>query len=292
MSITQLHYFLAVADCGSTTSAAERLFVSQSTLSKAISALEKEYQVSLFNRTNQGLVLSEQGLIFYEIASDLVQYWNMKETELENSLHHAKPSLSIGIPPTAGAIFFFKVFGHFSSHYPDISLHIEETTSKQIIQDVLDHKLDLGVIIEPHSQAGLHKIPVLNSQAVLLCSHAHPFASKNQVRMIELKNEPFLIISNSYLFHDKIIEHCRSAGFEPNIVFESFQWEWLFEMVADNQGVTILPLPLIEKFINEKVCAIPLIEPAFPWTLSLIYRVNESLSNEAKAFLRLAENLS
>lgn len=80
------------------------------------------------------------------------------------------------------------------------------------------------------------------------------------------------------MFHDVVREKCGEAGFSPNVTFESYQWELLFEMVADNQGICILPKPLVDKFNNTRVHQIHLKEPEFPWTLSLIYRKDKFIT--------------
>ena len=94
------------------------------------------------------------------------------------------------------------------------------------------------------------------------------------------------MISKAFQFYDVAIKQFRKAGIEPKIIFESYHWEWLFEMSANNQGVSLLPKPLVEKFNGDKVKLLSLSEPDFPWMLSVIYKKNKVLTEAMKSFLK------
>ena len=63
-------------------------------------------------------------------------------------------------------------------------------------------------------------------------------------------DEPMLMVSKDYMFHDQVLAHCRQAGFTPNITFTTSQWDLLLEMTAENQGVTLIGRPLVEKLYS------------------------------------------
>lgn len=125
------------------TKAAEHLFVSQPALSKSIRALEKEFQIELINRTAKDFQLTREGEIFYDYAVRILDYYREQTQELFQCLKSADGTLRIGIPPTAGAIFFYSVMYRFKAQYPGIDLQIEETTSKPIQELVASGKLDM-----------------------------------------------------------------------------------------------------------------------------------------------------
>ena len=287
MTLNQLNYYVEIVRQGSFTKAAEKLFVSQSTLSKAIRALEEEFQMELINRGAKEFQLTPQGNVFNEYAVKILDFYHTQTQELFQRLHSADGTLKLGIPPTAGAIFFFSILYQFRSKYPGIDLQIEEITSKTLHEMVAAGKLDMGVVIEPFNDDKFFKRPIYTSEAVLLVPRQHPLAAKRCVSFSALRDEKFLLVTPDYMFHDVVREKCGEAGFSPNVTFESYQWELLFEMVADNQGICNLPKPLVDKFNNTRVHQIHLKEPEFPWTLSLIYRKDKFITVPMQCFLDL-----
>ena len=107
MTLNQLNYYVEIVRQGSFTKAAEKLFVSQPTLSKAIRALEEEFQMELINRGAKEFQLTPQGNVFNEYAVKILDFYHTQTQELFQRLHSADGTLKLGIPPTAGAIFFF-----------------------------------------------------------------------------------------------------------------------------------------------------------------------------------------
>ena len=287
MTLNQLRYYVEIVGQSSFTKAAEKLFISQSALSKSIRALEDEFQIELINRSAKEFAMSEAGHVFYEYAVRILNFYNKETQELFQRLNSANGTLRLGVPPTAGAIFFYTVLNKFKQKFPGIDVQIEEITSKSIHELVSSGHLDMGAVIEPFRDESFNKRPVYTSEAVLLVSKEHSLVNRDSVAFAELKNERFLSISPEYMFYDVVKEKCIEAGFEPEIVFESYQWEWVFEMVADGQGISILPKPLLDKFNTTRVHQIHLQEPEFPWTLSLIYQKDKFVTVPMQCFLDL-----
>lgn len=287
MTMIQLAYYVEVVKQHHFTKAAEKLFVSQSTLSKAIRALEKEFQVEFINRRTKDLQITEDGLVFYEYATKLLEYYHTQTQELYRHLHCANSTLTLGLPPTAGLIYFSSLLYQFREAYPETDLKITEITSKAVRDLVDEGSLDLGVVIEPFSDSKFFSQTVYSSEAVLLVSKQHPLAARRCVEFRELEPERFLMVTPDYMYHDLVLERCKTAGFTPNIVFESSQWDLLLEMVANDQGISILPKPLVDKVYSDRVHQLQLKNPEFPWALSVIYRTNKFLTVPMQRFLKL-----
>ena len=122
MNLTQLNYFREVVEKRSFTGAANTLFISQSTLSKSIRALEEEYKVILINRGAKEFEVTEEGKILYTYAVRILDYYEQQTAELAERLRHSGSSLHLGLPPTAGAIYFYSVIHKFQKIYPEIDL--------------------------------------------------------------------------------------------------------------------------------------------------------------------------
>ncbi len=285
MTLNQLKYYVEIVRESSFTKAAEKLFVSQSTLSKSIRTLEEEFQIKMINRVAKEFTLTQEGHVFFEYAERILNFYQEQTQELFQRLHDDNGVLKLGMPPTAGAIFFYSVLHRFRKKFPGIGISIEEITSKSIQELTATGELDMGVVIEPFDDNRFRKLPVYTSEAVLLVSKKHPFAERKDISFEEIKDEDLLMITPDYMFYDVVVRKCQEAGFVPQIAFESYQWEWIFEMVADNQGISVLPKPLIDKFNTTRVSQVHLMEPEFPWTLSIIYRKDKFVTVPMQCFL-------
>lgn len=289
MTMVQLAYYVEVVKRRSFTKAAEKLFVSQSTLSKAIRALENEFQAEFIGRRSKDLLITQDGLAFYEYATNLLDYYHEQTQQLEEKLRCAGGTLTLGLPPSAGTIYFSSLIYQFRQAYPETDLQITEITSKLIRDLVDDGTLDLGVVIEPFSDSKFYSQTVFSSEAVLVVPKQHPLAAKHNVDFGSLGSERLLMVSPDYMYYDVMLERCKAAGFTPNIVFESSQWDLILEMVANNQGVSILPKPLIDKLYANRLCQLHLKNPEFPWALSIIYRTDKFLTVPMQRFLKICK---
>lgn len=289
MTLNQLSYYAEIVQQSSFTKAAEKLFVSQSTLSKSIRTLETEFETELIDRSAKDFQLTKEGKIFYEYTLNLLEYYQLQTQELYQRIHGGNSTLSLGLPPTAGTIYFFSQIYKFQQKYPQVDLRITEMTSKSVKELVGTGKLDLGVVIEPFHDDAFFSRKVYASEAVLVVSKQHSLAAKRTVNALELKEERFLMVTPDYMYYDLVLNYCKMAGFTPKVAFESSQWDLLLEMVAAGQGVTILPKPIVDKCYNARVHQARLKNPEFPWALTLIYRKDKFLTEPMQHFLNLCD---
>lgn len=284
MKRVQLEYFVRIVEEKSFTKAAEKLFISQPALSKSIRSLEKELDVTLFKRDPRELSLTNEGETVYRYALDVLDYWQVRTAELMASLGKVKGTLRFGLPPSVGSVFFSKVLYEYGLKYPQVDLQIFEGTSKKVETMVMGDQIDLGVVIEPYENPHMRLKTVYRSEVVLAVSQKHRLAKRDVVNFIELKEEPMLIVSKDYMFHDQILARCKEAGFAPNITFTTSQWDLLLEMTAEDQGITLIGRPLVEKLYSDRIKCISLKNPEFPWTLGLISKKCKPLQETAKSF--------
>lgn len=290
MTLTQLEYFVETVKVRNFTKAAGNLFVSQPTLSRAIQNLEKELNVILIDREAKYFQLTQNGQIFYAYAEDVLDNFRTKTCDMMDKLEKSDGRLRLGITPTTGAIYFFSAIYRFRELYPVVDLEIEEVTTSQGIEMVLNGQLDMSSVIDPVEDDQLIKLPVVSSEAVLLVPKDHPLGKRRKVSFAEIQNEEMLMVSKEYMYHDVVAAKFREAGLEPHFAFESNQWEFIYEMVANGQGISILPKPLVDKFNNVRVHQAHLENPTFPWTLSLIRKKDRFLSTPCRCFWSMCEN--
>lgn len=284
MKQIQLEYFMRVVEEKSFTKAAEKLFISQPALSKAIQSLEKELNVALFSREGKELSLTENGKFVYQYAEDVLSYWNTRTSKLMSRLKQSRETLRFGLPPSVGNVFFSKILYQFKRENPQVDLQLFEGTSKEIEKMIANGQIDLGIVVEPYENPLMELKTIYRSEVVLAVHPEHRLAGRKTVDFRELKNEPMLIVSEDYMFHDQIVARCRLAGFKPNIVFTAFQWDLLLEMAAEKQGVTFIGRPIAEKLYGDRLACISLENPQFPWTLGIIGKKTAVHSGAIKQF--------
>ena len=121
--------------------------------------------------------------------------------------------------------FFSKILFEYGCKYPQVDLQIVEGTSKKIEALVMNDQVDLGVVIEPYENPHMRLKTVYRSDVVLAVARNHRLAERTEVEIAELRDEPMLMVSKDYMFHDQVLAHCRQAGFTPNITFTTSQWD-------------------------------------------------------------------
>jgi DNA-binding transcriptional LysR family regulator len=288
LDIKHLQYFIEVTRFNSFTRAAEHLFITQPTISKMIKNLETELGVSLFDRSRKQLTLTDAGQVILEQAQEINKAFHNLETELDNLRGLKKGHIRIGLPPIIDSRFFPNVMGRFHEKYPEITFQLVEGGSKKIEEDVGKNELDIGVIVLPTKDALFHSFSFLREDLKLIVPPSHPLADRKEVNLVELKNESFILFNKDFVLHDLIVSSCNKVGFNPQIITESSQWDFIEEMVAYNLGITLFPESICHH-LNNQVRVIKVVNPSVYWHLAIIWSKEHYLSYSAKEWLRFTK---
>lgn len=292
MNINHFAYFVeAVREIreNSITKAAESLFISQSTISKAIKCLEQAYNTELIDRKARNFKLTSAGEIFYNSAVKIVSNYQSETTVLATLLHSHRGKLTLGIPPVTITIIH-SLLHQYEQMYPEIDLRVIEIGAQTAFSLAQSGVADISIIIEPFDNPEFNKVPIMESEAVCVVSPHHRLANYDTISFSQLKNEKFLVFDKSFMLYYRIIDCCKEAGFMPNISLESAQWDLLVEAVSDGEGITFLPRPIIQKFCPQKVKMLHLCNPSLPWIPVAAYHKEKFLSTPMKLFLDLIQD--
>ena len=217
MTLQQLTYLVTVADCGNITEAAEKLFISQPSLSAAIHNLEKEMGVTAFTRSNKGVTVTREGEELLSFARMLLeQADNMKEHFGNGERRTPKFSVSCQHYSFAVNAFVDLIKEYDADQY---SFIIRETQTGEIIEDVASGKSEIGVLyLSEHNEDVILKL-IKNNQLkfeemfvaephVFICKD-HPLAEKEMISMEDLQPYPYLVYeqgnNNSFYFSEEFI---------------------------------------------------------------------------------------
>ena len=289
MTLKQLTYFLEIAKMKNFTKAAANLYISQSALSKTVKTMECELGVQLIDRTVNHFKLTPEGEIFYQKGLIAIKNINSELEDLYGSLGTEKGHITVGIPPVIGTAYFTSIIYKFRNMYPDVELKIIEAGANTIKKWVSEGEVDIGVVILPVSNDDFNVIPIVTAENVLLVNKNHPLAQYDEVSFKMLKDERFIALNSTFMLYDQIISLCRISGFEPNIVCESSQWDFITEMVVLDQGVSILPRPILKRYNTDKLKLISLKDPSFSWNIAIILKKDKYISRIIKSFIELSK---
>lgn len=289
MNINHFAYFVEAVRENSITKAAESLFISQSTISKAIKCLEQAYNTELIDRKARNFKLTSDGEIFYNSAVKIVSNYQSETTVLVTLLHSHRGKLTLGIPPVTITIIH-SLLHQYEQMNPEIDLRVIEIGAQTAFSLAQSGAADISIIIEPFDNPEFNKVPIMESEAVCVVSPHHRLTNYDTISFSQLKNEKFLVFNKSFMLYYRIIDCCKEAGFMPNISLESAQWDLLVEAVSDGEGITILPRPIIQKFCPQKVKMLHLCNPSLPWIPVAAYHKEKFLSTPMKLFLDLIQD--
>lgn len=280
-----MQYIVEIMRQNSFTRAAEALHVTQPTISKTIKGLESELGRDIFVRDGKQVKLTDTGEAIHRYAQPILQLFDSLTEEINDLIYLRKGSVRIGLPPMTGANFFPFVMKEFQERYPGIAVHMVEEGAKSIEDAIGEGTLDVGVVLLPVDESVYDTIPVVQERIMVVLHPQHPLAERSEIRLGELAREPFLLFGSGFALHERTIEACHTAGFEPNIVYESSQWDFLREMAAAGLGISMLPETICRTFAAEKVKAVPLVDPVIPWRPAMAWRREGYLSLASRAWI-------
>ncbi|AZU64140.1 cidABC operon transcriptional activator CidR [Neobacillus mesonae] len=288
MDIKHLQYFLEVARLNSFSRAADELFITQPTISKMIKNLEEELGVVLFDRSRKQLALTDAGRIILEHAKLVDHAMKNLSTDLDNLFGLKKGHIRIGLPPIFDAHDFLKIVGKFHEKYSGITFQLVEDGSKKIEEAVQNNLLDVGIVVLPTKLELFDYFSILEEDLMLILPESHPLANREEVNLVELAQESFILFNKDFALNDRIILSCNNLGFQPTIISESSQQNFIKEMVSYQLGIALLP-ESISHDLPKNVKAIRVVNPTISWHLAIIWSKEQYLSYAAKEWLNFTK---
>jgi DNA-binding transcriptional LysR family regulator len=292
MDIRDLKNFMEVADKRNFTKASTAIHLSQPALSKAVKRLEEELGVELFDRSGRELKLTDAGKIVYNQSGKVFSTLQDLTALLDDLMNLPTGEIKIGIPPLIGTLFFPLIARAFHEQYPHVALELVEHGAKEITTAVEEGKVDLGIIVLPADEQKFSVYPFIKEEFVLYLNTDHPLSGRESIFLHELHEEQFILFSNSFALHDRIIQECRSAGFDPAVSYKSSQWDLIMELVSANLGITILPKSIYNKLNHANIKAIPFVEAIPMWELGLITKREGYISFAVKKLLEVLTSIN
>ncbi|PMR72886.1 LysR substrate-binding domain-containing protein [Billgrantia endophytica] len=256
MELRHLRYFLAVAETLNFTRAADKVHVTQSTLSHQIRQLEEELGQELFARVGKRVVTTEAGQTFYEQVVPILRKIDQAVGSLKEVPHDLRGELRIAATHSFNVQLIPLCLSVFIQRFPLIKVVVEELSGDRISEELINGNLDLGISYRPSVPRGLRFEPLYNEELKLITANDHPLADRKRVRMVELNGLRMTLLTTLFSTRQMLDECFAAAGARPQIVAELNAISPMIELVrrtdlcsivADNAlkdepSVRIIPL--------------------------------------------------
>ncbi len=265
MTLLQLKYIVTVAEKGTISEAAKELFISQPSLTNAIKELEKEMNICLFNRTNKGVVISNEGEEFLSYARQILQQTHLLEERYLN-VSKQSPIFQVSTQHYSFAVnAFVDVIKEFDSYQYDFTLR--ETQTHEIIDDVSQLKSEIGILYTSSLNENiimklLHKNDLIFEELFVAKPHVflsqtHPLSNRTVLRIEDLEPFPYLSFEqgmyNSFYFSEEILS---TIDRKKNIKVRDRAT--LFNLAIGLDGYTISSGMIHHELNSQNIIAIPL----------------------------------
>lgn len=259
MELRHLRYFLMVAEEQHFTRAAVRLNMQQPPLSQQIRALESELGFDLFRRHPKGVDLTPGGVIFLQEARDILNRVEDAARRSAKAAQGYEGALSIGFTSSAAAHPLIpSIIRAYREAYPGVSLLLNEGSARELTDDVVQRKLDIGILRAPVGQPlEVTFYQLFEEDMLLVLPVGHPLLGRTRKKKGEgegaepmpvisikhLADEPFILVRRTGAtgMYSKLIEACENAGFTPKIAFEVERMLTNISLVAAGAGVSVVP---------------------------------------------------
>lgn len=265
MTLQQLKYVITVASAGTITEAANALYISQPSLTNSIHELEKEMNITIFNRTNKGISLSQEGEIFLGYARQILEQATILEDKYKGN-KGGKKQFCVSTQHYSFAVnAFVDLIKEYGQDEYDFSLR--ETQTYEIIEDVARLKSEIGILfLNNFNEIVLTKIfksqdlefhPLFVAKPHVFISRRHPLAGKSLITNEELQSYPYLSFEqgehNSFYFSEEIFSVSER---KKNIRVRDRAT--LFNLLIGLNGYTVCSGVIDKKLNGKDIIAVPL----------------------------------
>ncbi len=242
MEFRQLEYFCTISELENFTRTAKVLHVSQPSVTKAIKALEAELGLTLIDRSQKHVTLTDAGRAFLIHARRIMQDAEIAKQDMMRFCVGSAGTVHFGVPPMFEAYLFPEFFKEFREAFPNTLLDVQEFgDSDEVREHVEIGDLDFGVIFGKPETSFANELLIMHDAMSLCLPQGHPLAEKEEVAFESLRRERFILQQPRTYQYRAIFARCIEAGFAPDVMLMTTQLKTIKQLVANGTGISILP---------------------------------------------------
>lgn len=285
MNLKALRCCVEIARQGSFTKAAQNLHIAQPALSMAVTRLEEELGVALFNRTTRRVTVTAEGQQFLGRIAAALHEMDIARQELREMIDLQRGELRLGIPPMFGLHYVPELIKRFRSAHPAIVMSVFEGSADDISQRLEQREVDLA-LLESRRVTDDQDSILLGTDEMVLCMHpAHPFANKRALIAEDLRDMDMVVFDRTFLQRNLLDRFCEAQKVDYRIALQSNFVSLVIQAALDQVGIATL-LRSVQQ-CTPGLVGVPF-EPAQNLSFSLCWRSGENLSRASKRFIAFA----
>lgn len=243
MTLQQLAYFVALADVGSFTGAADSLGVAQPTLSRQVRALEDELGSPLVHRTRSGPLLTPAGEAVLPLARRMLADMASARTAVAELVGLRRGRLRVGATPSLCVGVVADVLRAFHDRHPAVALELAENGSQGLVRSLLHNEIDVALVVVPPDglDPGLELTPVLRERLSVASPAAERPPATRSLTVRELTGRALVVPREGYDLREVTLAACAEAGVTPRFAVEGGEMDAVLRLVEAGTGVAVVP---------------------------------------------------
>lgn len=275
-TLRQLHYLVTVVELCHFGQAAERCFVTQSTLSTAIQELESLLGVQLLERTKRKVIPTQLGIELADKAREIISLTESLVLDAQVDRRPLSGELRLGVIPTISPFLLPKVLSGVRRHYPELQLYLLEDQTHNLLERLAAGELDSAILALPFDLGGLEHKVFWQEDFVVAFPADHPLSQGGPIASQKLPGSELLLLEQGHCLRDHALAVCHMKSMAKRASFQGTSLYTLVQMVAGGQGITFLPeMAVDEEFLAQNPIAVrPLAEKGPHRELCLVWRAS------------------
>lgn len=286
MDLATLNAFIAIAELGSFSEAAERLHLTQPAVSKRIASLEQQLSVRLFDRLGREVSLTEAGRALLPRAYQILNVLDDTRRALTNLNGEISGRLTLATSHHIGLHRLPPLLRAFTRAHPQVALDIQFLDSEVAYEEVLHGRAELAVItLAPETREPVHAVVVWDDPLDFVAAPEHPLARSQAISLADVAHHPAVFPGGNTFTHHIVRRLFEAQGLTPNIAMSTNYLETIKMMVSIGLAWSVLPRTMLD----EQVARLPLPGIQLTRQLGYISHTDRTLSNAARAFMNLLD---
>ena len=289
MNTVHLREFLVTARLNSFSKAAEELFISQSSLSKHIQALEKELGVPLFDRTSRSVSVSDIGMAILPYVTNVLENEASihrlceDKQRIQQGLTSRQPINIVSVPVMA-AYGVLALTSGFQHKYPSFNVRVDEYEPESVPAMLSSKQVELAFLRDtPSLQYRYETLPLAEEKIIAILPDSHPLAGQGSVRLNQLREDPLIFLTSKSVLYHMCMDLCLAADFLPNVIFTGSRPDNIIELVSRGMGTALLTESFYRYYKKDHTVGVEL-TPTTMTRMVLAHIKDQELSLPARMF--------
>ena len=271
LELRQIHYFIAVAESASLSKAVDRLHIAQPALSQNIKNLEEELGTRLFERSRQGMALTDSGSAFLEHAKGIIRQVNRAKESVREFNENPSGMVSIAMPASIANVLSVPLFQLLKEGHPGIELNLDEGLTGNVRQAFELGLFDIILEFDADESDNLSVVPLIREELYFISRFKHGGKKKSEIEFRALANYPIIMPQVQHAMGRTIMKYAQEQHLKLNVSSSTTALHPAIKLIEAGIGYGILPWSAIhERFEQKVIDARKIVNPSMHREVSML----------------------